>query len=43
MVNTYSPRGNETENSNHEATNKPVERIEMYLHPQTTGGYSKRW
>ena len=31
MLNTNIPRGKETVNSNHEAMNKPVKEVEMYI------------
>ena len=31
MLNTDLPRGKETENSNHEAMNKPVKGVQMYI------------
>ena len=31
LLNTGSPRGKETKNSNHEAINKPVTAVEMYI------------
>ena len=41
LLNTDSPRGKDMENSNHEAINKPVKRVEMYI--LTTGGYSRNF
>ena len=41
LLKTDSPRGKETENSNHEAINKPVKGVEMYILKQH-GGYSKK-
>ena len=31
LLNAYSPRGKEMENSNHVAINKPVKGVEMYI------------
>ena len=41
LLNTDSSRGKEIDNSNHEAMNKPVNVVEMFI-LKTTGGYSKK-